>query len=726
MIAKNKKIKFISAFLIISILLPAVLLSAPNKGYAFWGVLDVAADTPTNITTGVATGVATTSSAASQLSLLGFKIKDIALELGKQILKHLAKQVLAKMTQATINWINSDFHGSPLFVENPESFFKDIAKSEVRNIVDMIGYDTFRFPFGPQTALNVIASYKSQLATNAQYTLSKVINDPDLLARYRNDFNFGGWNGFLINTQYPQNNYLGFNMLIRQNLASRLEGTLVAPAQKIQSLLQQGMGFLSPQTCPSNPNYNNGANEFLKPTWNDSNYDTSHKFDPNSGASGSLQWSQDKAAAKAAWYDPKGPNMCPGGLVNTTPGSVAAHQVMTALDMPFLTTALDGALGNSLAAIFDALIGHFISKGLNGLSSTINPSPSEDNWSYNGNTFNDSTTISGTVTPGGTLNIPQKVSVNVKETTSTRILGGTMNFSVQPQSNESKAIAIATIDVSGSSGPQLKITAGTTPGTTTVTVQDSSTPNRQTVTITITVGKIGDFKVIPASITTDTNTDNAVTADISGGSGPYSLQTSPNESVAIANVVTGTTSLIVIGTGKGTTSVVVKDSSDPVKTVSVVITITALDNLVITPSTISVNIGEETSLPAISGGIARYFITSQSDTTVATAEILPATPTILTVTGRKAGLTTVAVRDSSSPYKSANIIITTIAPQGSCHLSSNGFEVNQQTDKASCDTAGGTWTANKPLGTCNITTIQTPSACTTATGGIWTPTPPIP
>lgn len=397
---KNHTTQSIPALLILSMLLPAILFMIPNKVSAVWGVGDVGTDPPVAATTG-ASAVSNASSAASQLSLLGYKIKDVAQELLKQILKTVAKRVLAEMTKSTINWINGGFHGAPLFLENPDSFFKDIAKSEVRRIVDMIGYDTFRFPFGPQTALNVIDSYKATLEGNAQYTLSKVINDPDLLAQYRNDFNFGGWNGFLINTQYPQNNYLGFQMIIRQNLASRLEGTLVAPANKIKDLLQQGQGFLSPQTCPSNPNYNNATNEFVKPT-----FKPSIKFEPpvqdSYESAVAAQAERDAyvadynarlAVEKANWEKL---NTCPGGLVNTTPGSVASAQIASALNAPFLTTALDGALGNSLSAIFDALLNKFLSDGLNALASEINPSADlGEEWSYNGQTLG-SPTVAGT------------------------------------------------------------------------------------------------------------------------------------------------------------------------------------------------------------------------------------------------------------------------------------------------------------------------------------------
>lgn len=685
MTIKNKTVKFISGLLIVLIILPSVLFSAPKQVVAaapvtvvssssdIWGWLSESFE---GITSSASTTIASIS------------IKDVAIDIGKELLKMAAKQILAKMTQATINWINSDFHGAPLFLENPDSFFRDIAKSELRTIVDIFGYNDLLYPFGREFALSAINAYKRQLADNAAYTLSIVVDS----AKYRGNFNYGGWNGFLINTQYPQNNYLGFNLIATEKLAKALRGTVQSAADRQLTLLQQGMGFLSPQTCPSNPSYNNGINEFQKPSFQ---YNVPYppaipEKDENGNVISGVftddpvankTWEQNKAKAQAEWEKK---NTCPKGLVSTTPGSVAANQIFNALDTPRLTTALDGALGNSLAAIFDALISHFLEKGLNSLASKINPEPSTDNWSYNG------TTLSGSADTAGTLNIPQNVSITVGQTTSTVISGGTGSYSIQPQTSASRAIATASIDVSSSSGNKLKITAGNTPGTTSVTVQDSSTPV-QTVTVTITVNAIGALAVNPANIVTDANTDHQVIATISGGNGDYSKKTSPNQSIAIA-IVSGT-NLIVTGIERGTTFVEIKDSGTPIKTVRVTITVSGPDDLVITPSNVAIKTGEVSSIP-ISSGTPPYVVTNQQNISVATAEIALSTPTMLTITGRAPGTTSVIIRDSSNPFRTTTVVITATAPQGNCNTVVNGLQTNQQTDQVTCDANGGQWTVN--------------------------------
>lgn len=621
---QNKTTKFISALLIVLIILPSVLLSAPKKAEAI-PVVDI----PGNILRGI-TNIFTKGTAVSTTGTFTLKVKDFAIQIGKQLLMVAAKRLLAQMTQATINWINSDFHGSPLFIQNPESFFKDIAKSEIRNLVDMIGYDTFRFPFGKQTALNVINSYKSQFEINAQYSLSKVINDPALLVRYRNDFNYGGWNGFLINTQYPQNNYLGFNMIVQQNLASRLEGTLQAPAQKVQSLLQQGMGFLSPQKCESNPKYNNGVNEFLRPSyksipWNEDKY---------RGASGSLQWEKENNEARAKWTQE---NTCPGGLTATTPGSVAANQIMTAMSSNYRQSELAAALGNSIAAIFDALINHFMNKGLSALSETIDPEPSIDNWTYDGQSL----TGSGGVAIGnpvvGTLNIPQNVSVSAGEGTDTPISGGIQPYNII-QTTASREIVNASIDVSGSSGNKLKV-IGIKPGTASITVHDSSTPSK-TVTVTVTVTAVGALVALPANVWATVNKPIVVT--LSGGQGNYSVSTPSNEDIAIAEL-TGT-NLIIIGVAQGKTYVEVRDSSPVPQITRVNITMSDPTALVVPNLNITAFVGQTTNITGISGGTKPYAVIGSNEPGVATATI---TDSNFAVTGIQQGEAQISIRDSS-------------------------------------------------------------------------------
>lgn len=391
-ILKNKKIqKLISSFIVIALVVPSLtLFFKPTKVDAQAVVSD-----PINTAVNVITTGTTAATAAASATSTGIQIKNVLKDIAKQFLMVAAKRMLAEMTKSTVNWINTGFHGQPLFLTNSASFFSDIAKGEIKDLVDQVGYDRLKFPFGKQFALQTIQSYKTQAQQNAEYSLNKVVNDPELLSNYRTNFYVGGWDGFLLNTQYPQNNPMGFNLTEAAKLGEKLQETQQTKVQQVKDTLQQGMGFLSPKTCPTNPNYDKNTNEFNKPSFNEAEYLKTHPYnpptvDPNSpsGSLAKVQYDTNYQAAKnTAKLAFNAKYTCPGGMVSTTPGSVAANSIMKALNVTQEQGTLAAAMGNSLSTIFDTLINHYLDKGLSSLASKINPPQTPDDWSYNGETL---------------------------------------------------------------------------------------------------------------------------------------------------------------------------------------------------------------------------------------------------------------------------------------------------------------------------------------------------
>ena len=177
------------------------------------------------------------------------------------------------------------------------------------------------------------------------------------------------------------------------------------------------MGFLSPQTCPSNPNYPaTGTNPYNKPAFKKPDYvplDLPPPVIPNADdfedfgeyEEASLRYSEDYAewerimnnhrdlfelgnVAEKAQFDTK--YNCPKGLVSTTPGTVVASQITNAMGSFGRQTELGAALGSSMSAIFDTLLNKFLGDGLNALTSKTNTEPEPDNWDYYGNTLGSS------------------------------------------------------------------------------------------------------------------------------------------------------------------------------------------------------------------------------------------------------------------------------------------------------------------------------------------------
>ena len=398
MTVKKEKIqKLISSILIVLILMPSfIFLSVPRKVEATGvPVLDAVG----NILNGIGNAFNAKSSVANVTSTW-LKLKEVAKDILKETLKVVARRALAEMTKSTVNWINTGFHGAPLFLENPGSFFKDVGETQIKEMVGIIGYDPIRFPFGKGYLLNTIQNYKRQLSDNVEYSMSKVTNDPAQLAQYRRNFNIGGWEGFILTTQYPQNNVIGFEMSAAEELLGKYE----AVESKIKTTLDQGQGFLSPQVCKSDPSKSQ-LNPYKKPSFDSSSiaYDDSKQnyyyFLLYGGDPTATQSTIDQAyddwqtydavygsTIDAARYAFDMQYTCPEGLATTTPGSVVASKIIGAMNKPEEQASLNAALGNSLATIFDALLNKFIGDGLTSLSNKINP-PADDDFNYYGETL---------------------------------------------------------------------------------------------------------------------------------------------------------------------------------------------------------------------------------------------------------------------------------------------------------------------------------------------------
>ncbi|MFA6300931.1 MAG: hypothetical protein WC609_01110 [Candidatus Paceibacterota bacterium] len=569
MLTKNKKL--ISVLLIISFLLPGSVFLYPKNAKA---ALDASIMVPTVAL--FSDAIATPNAAANVWQ----QVKRVA----EYVLMAIIQRILDQMTQDVVGWINSGFHGSPLFLENPDSFFKDIAKSEIKTMIDQFGYDLNRFPFGRAWALNTISAYKSKLESNVAYTLSSVMGQQQA-ASFRDDFNVGGWNGFLINTQYPQNNYLGFQMLANEELASLVQGTFKAPAEKVNTLLDQGMGFLSPEKCmDEGTEYNDVmANAWNRPTFDRSTVEwicgvpgcplvgPRNSEDPGYNAMAcDACHSGYQLAMDSAQADWASKNTCKN-LVNTTPGSVVADQIMGSLSAGKDETIQGAVLGSiqaSIATIINALLNKFLSDGLNSLSDTISGTEEPvDNWTYDGQSLDGT---SGTGGGGaGALDIPQNVSITMGGTnpTSTTISGGTPPYSIKVTDpiTPNPAIATASILNNDSGGYDLSIT-GISHGGTSVTVKDSS-PNAKKVKINITVVENGDLMIIPASITTGIG--GTAIATVSGGTPPYHMSASPSATIAISDFTDPT--LVVSGINLGQTSATITDSMGETITLNITI-----------------------------------------------------------------------------------------------------------------------------------------------------------
>ncbi len=162
--------------------------------------------------------------------------------------------LLQKLTMSTVDWINHGFEGKPLYIQDPQGFFTDIAKNEILQF----GFDIKNpklFPFGEAFMINQALAFQRKFADNAQYSLDKMISDTTpqyTSASFSADFSAGGWNAWNSMTQIPANNPIGFQVMASDELSVRLAGTQKSNAQNTRDSLQQSGGFLGQERCASN------------------------------------------------------------------------------------------------------------------------------------------------------------------------------------------------------------------------------------------------------------------------------------------------------------------------------------------------------------------------------------------------------------------------------------------------------------------------------------------
>src|SRR3989344_2796044 len=339
--------KAIAGLVIILLLAPAVLPSRAYAGVASGSsVFDPLAELSTLITS-----FFTNSTSVGTW-------KDLFLEIGKNLLKVIAKKALKKITESTVNWANQGFEGKPLFLQNPDSFFTNIEHDEIKETVNEIGSDLERYPWGRGIAINKVrqARKESKSTTAGRIGVFDLntrfnLNSPEEIERFYSDTRVGGWDGWTAMVNNPNNNAIGFDLALSNDLQKQT-------AQKTDNWEKsiQGM-FLPTQEC-ANPEGMTREDE------------------------DALREADDSAAYEAgrckSWKD-------------TTHSSLVASKISSALTSGDRQTELSMALGNSLSQVFNALLNNFIDKGLSALTTNITspsaPGTPSDKWSFGGETF---------------------------------------------------------------------------------------------------------------------------------------------------------------------------------------------------------------------------------------------------------------------------------------------------------------------------------------------------
>ena len=211
---------------------------------------------------GASLGVVTGTSVPISVAQDSSETKDIQnktekLEKKESCLDRIAIQtariLILQLTRDIVNWINTGNAGAPLYVTDPQAYFRSIKEKELQGFVNVIGYDDLKYPFGKLVAQNLVNSFTQEFEDVAEFSLNKVIEaQNEEIVDWRNfysDFTIGGWAAWNAMTQFPQNNPYGFSLMAQAEYDRRVVGTDISLGQTLMEELKFNRGFLSQRRC---------------------------------------------------------------------------------------------------------------------------------------------------------------------------------------------------------------------------------------------------------------------------------------------------------------------------------------------------------------------------------------------------------------------------------------------------------------------------------------------
>ena len=153
------------------------------------------------------------------------------------IARTLAKVALQQITSSVVNWINSGFNGSPAFVQDPTSFFQNVADNAAGQYIKGSALSFLCSPFQLQIKIAIAKSYANRGAQSC--TLTQITNN--INGFMNGNFSAGGWGSLLQFTAVPTNNPYGAFAYASVGLS----GSIAQAVGAKQNDLTLGGGFLS-------------------------------------------------------------------------------------------------------------------------------------------------------------------------------------------------------------------------------------------------------------------------------------------------------------------------------------------------------------------------------------------------------------------------------------------------------------------------------------------------
>ena len=135
------------------------------------------------------------------------------------IAEDIATQIIQNLTEATVNWINNGFNGSPAYVSDIGDFLANTADQTVgQELFNDPALNFLCAPFQLQVKLALGLSYSQPFYKQINCTLTGAIGN---VTNFINNDGFtssGGWSNWLQISTQPQNNPTGAFLIAKANI----------------------------------------------------------------------------------------------------------------------------------------------------------------------------------------------------------------------------------------------------------------------------------------------------------------------------------------------------------------------------------------------------------------------------------------------------------------------------------------------------------------------------
>ena len=249
----------------------------------------------------------------------------------------LAKSLLVATTRSIVDWINNGFEGDPLFISDPQGFFRDVLDQATGIFFIELGQTKICEPLrAPIIKLLLTSRYQDRV----QCTLSTVLQNVE---DFSLDFRNGGWAAW-IQINEPQNNIYGLAYLT----ADELQRQRAERERNARNEVDQGQGFIGFKKCL----------EYTKETIT---------YDADQTESGVAETEEVNGPCKRE--------------TTLTPGQIVAEQMKFVSTSDARQKELADEVNESIALVFDTLLNKLLTDGIASLSSS-----SSGNNNYYGST----------------------------------------------------------------------------------------------------------------------------------------------------------------------------------------------------------------------------------------------------------------------------------------------------------------------------------------------------